>query len=133
MLCEMILGLALAGSTPAPDVYELVESPPPRFTVSTCRLETKPEAGTEAFAAVVRYDLHTNAAGVVTSVVEVGTSGSPPPLRPVFGSLERCLKSWTLEADTAYTAELHWGRSLPRPSWEVCRASGGCVQLIEAR
>jgi hypothetical protein len=100
--------------------------------VGTCRLEFKPDAGTAAFAAVVQYALRTNEAGVVTSVVEDGSSGSPPPLRPVFGSLERCLKSWKLEANTAYTAELHWGSSLPKPSWQVCRASGGCVQLAAA-
>jgi hypothetical protein len=132
MFCEMVLGMALAGSPPASDVYEVVESPLPRFTVATCRLEAKPEAGTDAFAALVRYDLRTGASGVVTAVVEDGSTGSPPPLRPVFGSLERCLKSWKLEANTDYTAELYWGSSLPKPSWEVCRARGGCIQLVEA-
>ena len=132
MIFEMILGVALAGTPPAPDAYEVVESPLPRFTVASCQLEAKPEAGKDAFAAVVRYDLRTNAAGLVTSVVEDGSSGSPPPLRPMFGSLERCLKSWKLEASTDYTAELYWGSSLPKPAWEVCRARGGCVQLVEA-
>ena len=132
MFFEIGLALALAGNPSAPEVYELVESPPPRFTVPLCRLELKPEAKTVEFAAVVPYELRTNAAGNVTSVVEDGSSGSPPQFRPVFGSLERCLMSWTLEANTAYAADLHWGSQLPKSSWQVCRASGGCVQLVEA-
>ena len=131
MCCALLFGLALAGNPSAPETYEMVASPPPKFTVASCRLELKPDAG-PAFAAVVHYALHTNEAGVVTSVVEDGSSGSPPPLHPVFGSLERCLKTWKLEANTSYTAELHWGSSLPKPSWQVCRDSGGCVQLAEA-
>ena len=132
MICELILGLAVAGASAAPEVYEIVESPPPKFTVASCRLEFKPDARTAAFAAVVHYGLHTNAEGRVTSVVEDRSSGSPPPFHPEFDSLERCLKSWKLEADTEYTAELHWGSTLPKPSWQVCRASGGCLQLVEA-
>jgi hypothetical protein len=132
MFCALILGFALAGTSAAPEVYELVQSPPPKFNVASCRLKLKPDTRTAEFAAVVHYGLHTNAEGGVTSVVEDGASGSPPPFRPEFDSLERCLKSWKLEADTEYTAELHWGSTLPKPTWQVCRTSGGCVQLVEA-
>jgi hypothetical protein len=132
MTCALALALALAATTPAPDVYEINASPPPKFKVSSCKLEAKPGTGEAASAAVVHYDVSTNEAGVVTSVAEVGASGSPPPLRPVFGSVERCLKSWKLEPNTTYDAELHWGSGLPKPTWQVCRTSGGCVELTEA-
>jgi hypothetical protein len=130
MLFEIGILLAMAGDSASPAVADDAALPK-TFNVARCALEYKPEAGAARFGARVQYRLVTDGLGMVTSVEETASSPSPPPLRPEFKSLERCLKSWRLEPSTDYTAEVTWGSGVPKASWRVCRRAGGCIVLSE--
>jgi hypothetical protein len=130
MLYEIGMVLALCGPA-ASSIVPIATESKPTFTVARCALEYKSEVRRAYFAAIVQYRLLTNALGEVTSVSELESSRSAPPFRPVFKSLEKCLKSWKLEPSTEYIAELRWG-SAHEPSWRVCRSAGGCIALSEA-
>ena len=128
MFSQISLAFALVAAVTAPPAAEL---PAVAFTVPFCKLEFKREVRSAYFAATVNYRLITGATGLVQSVEEDSSSPSAPPFRPVFESLERCLKSWTLEPNTEYLARLTWGSSELKRSWRVCRTSGGCLDLSE--
>jgi len=96
---------------------------------SPCLLEYQPAARMARFAAKVRYLVETGASGSAMSVAEDPHSIAPPPFRPVFEAVERCIKSWTFEPARKYVLELQWG-SLDMPeAWRVCPEGQACVPI----